>query len=783
MITVHKILFIASSALILFSGLIFFKQHNVTTNNHFYTKDHNLNQKEPKPFSNLTYYLQQRSDDNSEVISPVILEQLGKSVDWRLFPNYEVVLKGYDDLIGLPAPESAFVASFTNPNRTIQNAGEGMLIFIPDQLDVVPESQCSFQISINSYTSARSYAESKTEDSKSSDGFNVDLGFLGFGSSDSEEETVKTAKSLLEERSGQIFEAFASCQVYRSRFRIPMKSLPDPSIFTKRFLNTINEVEEYWQCRDIVRRFGIKYLAEGVLGGTLTQLSVIDTYYLSTTDSSTIRRETAESFEATLKFGSFGFGGNDSDSDTSQTSTNSSNTYKTSSSHSSMITNGGAPGSADSQINGTTGYPKWASTVPMNPYPIRGSIYGLIPELFPPDATNQHGLVIRTCLLEGSKDYVKQPVGPTIPPSKRKEKMTTLRLLNGHYPGLPDGIQYPSLIVKLGDGKMVLLQQQERNYVVSRFLPLTMFSQTFDAGVNSYTNSTPTMVLFDMVRAGLTGNINSKVDTTSVTVTPSLESYDIDLIASTNRDTGYTSLFFTKNCTITPINDSIAQNQSVGYVPYLSMILTNMSECECNAQTPLCDMYLYDNDKCARFTSTENVLDYESWNNGLVGPFLPEQLVSGGYKTCHNSYAPKNADPIDLSEVSQPLILIAGLEHDPLDTTDFLRTVSLTITGTNGTYTKNMEHSYLSFRHYLYFFKQGINIGIPLSIELQTYGGPPQIVLKDLAVLVFDNTTYSNGEPRLATYELNCDWYHPVGTHALFPTKQIFRAPGPLPRC
>ncbi|KYQ91948.1 hypothetical protein DLAC_07189 [Tieghemostelium lacteum] len=315
---------------------------------------------------------------------PTGIDTLGMLIDnqmlWHL-PGVEKFTMGVNVLNGESTLSPIFYFGYCNSkgSNLVQDIYRGLIYDLPDEISAVPYPRCAYDLTTSSYSSSSSMASEMATKSSYSVEASVEFGKGKIGGSANaafqEEISVKTARELESKRSGSLVSTEVKC--------LSSKVELVKNTFHPVFLQDIGSANDALEMLPFLYKYGTYYLKSAVMGGKLTQVSVMDSSFESSTQSQELEQHSKLSFGGSIKAPMFKSSFDYKESNDYQVSFSSHTEYEQKSSRSTLITYGGAPASFNPSGDSTANYDEWAGSVDLLPVPIDfklARIYDLIPK-------------------------------------------------------------------------------------------------------------------------------------------------------------------------------------------------------------------------------------------------------------------------------------------------------------------------------------------------------------------------------------------------------------------
>jgi hypothetical protein len=189
-------------------------------------------------------------------------------------------------------------------------------------------------------------------------------GWFGIGANAetalSQSRAVHTARSLEAKRSGSLFLTESQCNI----MRVQMHS----HNFHPQFLSDLSKVETASDAAEVIEKYGTHYYRSAVLGGKLSVMSVVDKKYEQNSESRHLAQQSELTFSAGVSAPVMSVKGEFSDSFEHEIDSTSRGEYEASSTRSSVLTFGGAPGSFGPSSETTSSPSSYAGTQLLTPF-------------------------------------------------------------------------------------------------------------------------------------------------------------------------------------------------------------------------------------------------------------------------------------------------------------------------------------------------------------------------------------------------------------------------------
>ncbi|KYQ92323.1 hypothetical protein DLAC_06286 [Tieghemostelium lacteum] len=312
------------------------------------------------------------------------IDTLGLLIDnqqlWHL-PGVEKFTMGVNVLTGESTLSPLFYFGYcgSKGSNLVQDLYRSTVYVLPEEIAAVPYPRCTFDLSSSFHATSFSMAnEQATKNSYKVDAkveFGIGSVSGGANAAYQEETSVKTARELESRRSGSISSTESKCLTSKVEL---VKNTFHP-VFMQDIGSVNNETEMY----EYLLKYGTYYYKTAIMGGKLTQVSVVDSSFESSSTSSEMEQHTKLSFGASVKAPMFNAKFDYAQSDDYQVSFSSQKEYESKSSRSTLITYGGAPASFNPSGDSVSDYESWAQTVDLYPVPIDyklDRIYNIIPK-------------------------------------------------------------------------------------------------------------------------------------------------------------------------------------------------------------------------------------------------------------------------------------------------------------------------------------------------------------------------------------------------------------------
>ncbi|KYR01390.1 hypothetical protein DLAC_01979 [Tieghemostelium lacteum] len=312
------------------------------------------------------------------------VDTLGLLIDnqmlWQL-PGVEKFSMGVNVLNGESSLSPLFYFGYCNSqgSNLVQDNYRGLVYDLPDEISAVPYPRCSYDLTATSFSSSSSMAESMASKFSYSVEASVSFGKGGVGGSANaayqEETSVKTARELESKRTGSLVSTEVKC--YSAKVELVKNT------FHPIFLQDIGSANDAVEMLPFLEKYGTYYYKNAVMGGKLSQISIMDSSFESQTQSQELEQHSKISFSGSVKAPMFKANFDYKESNDYQVSFDSHNEYEQKSSRSTLITHGGAPASFNPSGDGVSNYDDWASSVDLLPVPVDyklARIYDLIPK-------------------------------------------------------------------------------------------------------------------------------------------------------------------------------------------------------------------------------------------------------------------------------------------------------------------------------------------------------------------------------------------------------------------
>lgn len=217
----------------------------------------------------------------------------------------------------------------------------------------------------------------------------------------SQETSVAKARELETQHKGKLLKTEVSCLTSH----VQLKTIN----FHPNFLQALASVSNSSDLYPIMKKYGTYYYKSASLGGKLTQVTTLSEELLDSKSSSEFSQSTQISFGASVSAPRFSASTSYDGSLDSTVSQEEQSTYESLSARSSVITQGGPPGSfgPDYSSDAPTDFGGWANWIDLLPVPIDyelGAIGGIIPDTW----LTKNGTSIKQLWQTAEKEYYRR---------------------------------------------------------------------------------------------------------------------------------------------------------------------------------------------------------------------------------------------------------------------------------------------------------------------------------------------------------------------------------------
>lgn len=303
---------------------------------------------------------------------PVEADTLGDLIRnqmlWHL-PGLEHMQYGMNIVTGEAAGAPLFYFGYCSENigETIQDTYRGNLYTLPSEIYAQPSPKCQYSAEATSYSSSVKMANSFAQKSGLDVSANANGGFDGITAGASfaysQEKSVKQSRQMEQKDSGSLIITELIC----ATSKVQMTKYT----FHPNFLAELAKVNTSDDVVAMIDKYGTHFYQQAVLGGKLRQVTSVSKSYSSSKTKSELEQNSQLSFGASVTSPVFSVSGDFSDSIDTSVSASEQQSFESSSTHSTVITYGGPPGSfGPSSSEAPTNFGDWASSVDLLPVPI-----------------------------------------------------------------------------------------------------------------------------------------------------------------------------------------------------------------------------------------------------------------------------------------------------------------------------------------------------------------------------------------------------------------------------
>jgi hypothetical protein len=320
--------------------------------------------------------------------TPVTYDTIGELIRnqkyWHL-PGVEHMANGFDIITGSEVTAPLFYFGYCDEDdvQVVQDVYRENFYLLPKEIDAKPTPKCSYESQTESYSNSVKMAnsmEQKTGISVTAD-VSATIGFVSGSASFafSQETSVAKARELETQHKGKLLKTEVSCLTSQ----VQLKKIN----FHPNFLKALASVHTTSDLYPIMKKYGTYYYKSASLGGKLTQVTTLSEELLDSKSSSEYSQSTQISFGASVSAPRYSASTNFDGSLDSTVSEEEQKTYESMSARSSVITQGGPPGSfgPDYSSDAPTDFGGWANWIDLLPVPIDyelGAIGNIIPETY-----------------------------------------------------------------------------------------------------------------------------------------------------------------------------------------------------------------------------------------------------------------------------------------------------------------------------------------------------------------------------------------------------------------
>lgn len=180
----------------------------------------------------------------------------------------------------------------------------------------------------------------------------------------SQESSVKAARQMEQKQSGSLILTELMCATSKVQM--------NKYTFHPSFLQELSRVNSSDDILDMIDKYGTHFYQRAVLGGKLRQVTSVSKSHASSKTKTELESNAQRSFGASVTSPVFSVSGDYSDSIDSSISASDQQTFESASTHSTVLTYGGPPGSfGPSSSEAPSNFGDWASSVDLLPVPIK----------------------------------------------------------------------------------------------------------------------------------------------------------------------------------------------------------------------------------------------------------------------------------------------------------------------------------------------------------------------------------------------------------------------------
>jgi hypothetical protein len=343
--------------------------------------------------------------------TPVTYDTIGELIRnqkyWHL-PGVEHMANGFDIITGSEVTAPLFYFSYCDEDQVqvVQDVYRENFYLLPNEIDAKPTPKCSYESQTDSYSNSVSMANSMEQKTGISVTADMNANFFGLVSGSvsfafSQETSVAKARELETQHKGKLLKTEVSCLTSH----VQLKSIN----FHPNFLQALASVSNTSDLYPIMKKYGTYYYKSASLGGKLTQVTTLSEELLDSKSSSEFSQSTQISFGASVSAPRFSASTSFDGSLDSTVSQEEQSTYESLSARSSVITQGGPPGSfgPDYSSDAPTDFGGWANWIDLLPVPIDyelGAVGGIIPDTW----LTKNGTSIKQIWQTAEKEYYRR---------------------------------------------------------------------------------------------------------------------------------------------------------------------------------------------------------------------------------------------------------------------------------------------------------------------------------------------------------------------------------------